>query len=152
MQPHATYYTTHNTNIITYTPEYGDHKALILYLLQIRDMQHHKSKRTHINPTTRRHPPFIIPIPQNLIDLYRLGTASVKANTQHITQTTAALLTYGSTTTDQIDCAAAQVITIIFEYHDIANKTRPLHPPRLNTMTPVQLKSLISRAGLRQIG
>ena len=55
-------------------------------------------------------------------------------------------------TTDQIDVAAAEVITLILNYHDIATKIWPMQATRQDTPTPVQLKPPISRAGLRQIG
>jgi hypothetical protein len=66
-------YTPHNTKITAYTPEYGDHKALALELPQSGDIQPHKAQRNLPNLTTRSHPPFILPILQNLIDQYRLG-------------------------------------------------------------------------------
>jgi hypothetical protein len=54
-------------------------------------------------------------------------------------------------TTDQIDYAAAQVITIIHEYHDIATHIWPMQTQKPDTPTITHPKPPISRAGLRQI-
>ena len=116
--PH--HYTIHDANITTCIPEYRDHKALILDLPQISDIQQQDAKHTHSNLTTRSHPSFILPIPASLVELYQLGNTPTKANTQHITQTTTALLHDNNATTDQIDYAVVQVMAIIHEYHDIA--------------------------------
>jgi hypothetical protein len=152
-QPTATRpYTPHNTKITTYTPEYGDHKALALELPQIGDIQPHKAERNLPNPTTRSHPPFILPIPQNLIDQYRLGNDTASELTHQSTQTTTALLASDTTTTDQIDTAAASVMTLLHNYHDIATKIWPMQETRQEATTPASLKPPISRAGLRQIG
>jgi hypothetical protein len=145
-------YTPHNTKIATYTPEYGDHKALALELPQIGDIQPHKAERNLPNPTTRSHPPFILPIPQNLIDQYRLDNDTASELTHQATQTTTALLASDTTTPDQIDTAAANVMTLLHTYHDIATKIWPMQETRQETTTPVTLKPPIARAGLRQIG
>jgi len=130
-------YTAQNATITTYTPEYGDHKALILELPQIGDIHIHKSKHNLPNPTTRSHPPFILPIPQNLIDQYRLGTDATANLTQHDTQYTKALLESNKTTTDQIDTAAANVMTLLHTYHDIATKIWPTQEIRQEPTMPV---------------
>ena len=54
----ATHYTNINTKITTHTPEYGDHKVLILDLPQILIMNNSDPKQKQKNPTTRSHPPF----------------------------------------------------------------------------------------------
>ena len=141
-------YAIHNTNISTHIPEYEDHKALILDLPQIGDIQQRDAKHTHSNPTTRSHPPFILPIPTHLVELYQMGNTFTKANTQRTTQTSTALLHDNTATTDQIDYATAQVMTIIHEYHDIATIIWPMQSPRHDTTPPTQLKPPISRAGL----
>jgi hypothetical protein len=64
------HYNTRNTHTSTQTPECGDRKAFILELYQIGDIQTPNAKRTDTSPTTRSHPPFILPIPQNLIETY----------------------------------------------------------------------------------
>ena len=79
----TTHYTNINTKITTHTPEYGDHKALILNLPQIGIIKTHDHKHSQQNPTTRSHPPFQLPTPRNLIDLYQLGNPSTSANINH---------------------------------------------------------------------
>jgi hypothetical protein len=125
-------YTPHNTKITTYTPEYGDHKALALGLPQIGDIQPHKAERNLPKPTTRSHPPFILPIPQNLIDQYRLGNDTTSELTHQATHTTTALLASDTTTTNQIDTytAATNVMTFLHTYHDIATKIWPMQETR----------------------
>jgi len=115
------HYTNINTKITNHTPEYGEHKALILDLLQLGIINTPDAKHTHKNPTTRSHPPVQLPIPRNFIDLYQLGNPSTSVNTNHISQTLPTLLMAHTATTDQIDYAAAQVMTIIYEYHDTAS-------------------------------
>jgi hypothetical protein len=116
----TTHYTKINTKITTHTPEYGDHKALILDLPHIGIINTPDPKQKQKNATTRSHPPFQLPISRNLIDLYQLGNTSTSSNTQHTSQTLNTLLMAHKATTDQIDYAAAQVMTIIHKYHDIA--------------------------------
>ena len=49
------HYTNINTKITTHTPEYGDHKALILDLPQIGIVNTPDTKDTQKNPATRSH-------------------------------------------------------------------------------------------------
>ena len=102
-------YTTHNTLTTYYTLEYGDYKALILGLSKIGDIQLHNAKRAHTNPSTRSHPPFIIPIPQYLVDLYRLGKDSIKTKTTSTSHTITTLLHDDNATANQIGFATAHV-------------------------------------------
>jgi hypothetical protein len=151
-QPNTTtHYTNINTTITTHTPEYGDHKALILDLSQIGINTTPDPSHKQKNQTTRSHPPFQLPIPRNLIDLYQLGNPATSNNTQHTSQTLNNLLMTQSPTTDQIDYAAVQVMTIIHEYHNIATHIWPMQTPRPDTTTITQPKPPISRAGMRQI-
>jgi hypothetical protein len=96
----ATHYTQINTKITTHSPEYGDHKALILDLPQIGSITPPDLKHKKTNPTTRSHPPFLLPIPRNLIDLYQSGNPSTSTNTQHISQTLNNLLMTHTVTAD----------------------------------------------------
>jgi hypothetical protein len=150
-QPNTTtHYTNTNTTITTHNPEYGDHKALILDLPQIGHITTPDPSHKLKNPITRSHPPFKLPIPRNLIDLYQLGNPSTSNNTQLTSQKLNNLLRAQSTTIDQIDNAATQVMTIIHEYHDITIQIWPMQTPKSDTTTITQLKPSISRAGLRQ--
>ena len=110
----TTHYTKLNTKITTHIPEDGDHKVLILDLPQIGNIKNPDSKQNQKYRTTRSHPPFLLPIPRNLIDLCQLGNTTTSTNTQHTSQTLNKLLRAHITTTDQIDYAAAQVMTIIY--------------------------------------
>jgi hypothetical protein len=151
-QPNATtHYTKINTKISTHTSKYGDHKALILKLPQIGSIATPDIKHKHMNPTTRSHPPFLLHVPRNLIDLYQPGNPSTSTNTQHTSQTLNNLLLARPATTDRIDYAATQVVTIIHEYHDIATQIWPMQTQRPNTPAITQPKPPISRVGLRQI-
>jgi len=116
----TTLYTDLDTRITTHTPEYGDHTALAIYLPQIVLIQTPGAKHTLKNPTTRSHPSFKLPIPRNLIDLNQLGNPATTTNTKHTLQTLTNLFTYDKNTTYKIGFAAAQVMTIIHEHHDIA--------------------------------
>jgi hypothetical protein len=93
----------------------------------------------------------MLPIPYNLIDLHQLGNPSTAANTRHISQPLTNQLMVSTVTTDHIDFAATQVRTIIHEYHDMVTHIWPMQDSRQDTATITQLKSPISRAGLRQI-
>ena len=147
----TTHYTRINTKITTHTPECRDHKALILDLPQIGSITPPDPTHKLKNPTTRSLPPFLLPIPRNLIELYQLVNPSTSTNTQHTSQTLKNLLMAQSATTDQIDYAAAQVMAIIHEYQDIATQIWSMQTQRPDTTTITQLKPQISRAGLRQI-
>jgi len=151
-QPNTTtHYTKIYTKITTHTPEYGDHKALILELPQIGSITTPDLKHKQKNPTTRSHPPFLLPIPRNLIDLYQLGSPSTSTNTQHTSQTLNNPLMAHTATADQIDYAAAQVMKIRHEYHDIATQICPMQIQRPDTPAITQPKPPISMAGQRQI-
>jgi hypothetical protein len=115
----AAHYTDIDIHITTHIPEYIDHNALTIDIPRIGHIQTTDAKHTRKNTNTRSHPPFILPFPRNLIGLYKLGISATTANTRYTSQTLKNLLTCNSTTTDQIDFAAAQVMIIIHEYHDI---------------------------------
>ena len=57
------------TTTTTLRTEFSDHKALLAEIPQIEDPTSHTSK-VDTHPATRDHPPFNIPIPKPLIDLY----------------------------------------------------------------------------------
>jgi hypothetical protein len=127
-----------STKISTHNPEYGEHEALILDLPQIGSINTHDPKLKQKNPTTRSHPPLSLPIPRNLIELYQLGNPTTSTSTQHTSQTINNLLMAHRATTDQIDYAAAQVVIIIHECHDIATHIWPMQTQRSDTPTITQ--------------
>jgi len=85
-------------------------------------------KRTDTNPTTRSQPPFIYPTPKNLIKLYQFGTTITNTNIKHTTQTLTNLLIKGNAGKDRINYGAAQVMSIIHEYNDIAVTIMSMQP------------------------
>jgi hypothetical protein len=54
--------------------------------------------------------------------------------------------------TTEIDYAAAHVMKIMHEFHDIATNIWSMQPPRQDIAMPTHLKPPISKAGLRQLG
>jgi hypothetical protein len=100
------------------------------------------------DPTTRRHPLFLLPILKNLVYmLYQLGNDSTNTNTRYTTQTLSTLLDDDKANTVQLDPGSAH---IIHEYHDIATNIWPMQPARQDTSMPTQLIPPISRRpGLR---
>jgi hypothetical protein len=87
-------------------------------------------------PTTRDHPPFILPIPKPLIDLYQLGDATTRPALEEAKRLSSDLNVSHETTTKDIDKAAKLVIIAIQNYHklvhtayQLANRTTPrTHP------------------------
>jgi hypothetical protein len=138
------HYTPSNIKVTTHTPEYGDRKVLAIEVHQIGDIQPHKTKRNYPSPTTRSHQPCILPIPQNLIDLCRLGNDTTTKTIQYTAHGVTTMLTSEPTTTDQIDVATTEVMTLIHNYHDIATKILPMQATKQDTPTPVKLKPHIS--------
>ena len=68
------------TTTITAIPtEYSDHHALYLEIPQQGEPNPQTSPATQI-PTTRDHPPFILPIPKPPIDLYQLGNDNTRSS------------------------------------------------------------------------
>ncbi len=57
--------------------KYNDHKALLAEISQVGDPIAHTLK-VDTHPTTRDHPPFILPIPKPLIDLYQRGNDTIR--------------------------------------------------------------------------
>jgi len=77
-----------------------------------------------------------LPIPQNLIDLYRLGNNITTETTQHAAQNATSILINETTNIDQIDVAAAEVMTLIHNYHDIATQIWSIQATRKDTPAP----------------
>jgi hypothetical protein len=61
--------------------DHSDHSALHITLPATQDMgQQHNTTTAHTGdfPSTRNHPPFILPIPENLLEQYKLGTPGLQ--------------------------------------------------------------------------
>jgi hypothetical protein len=136
-QPTTTpYYNTSNTHTSTHTPELGDHKSLILELPTIGNIEFSDAKRIDTTPTTTSHPPFILHIPQDIVEIFQLGNATTATNTRHTKRTLDALREEPTMDKSKIDYATAQVVTIIHDFHDIATTIWPMQPPRQDITMP----------------
>jgi hypothetical protein len=121
--------TTHihaDTTITTIPTIHSDHCALIASIPQIGNTPTQNVPTKTPIPTTRSHPPFILPIPKPLIDLYQLGDDTT--NKAQLTAATylATLTDTTTTTTNKIDKAADHIITMLNTYHELAQKTWPM--------------------------
>ena len=90
------------TTTTTLRTEYSDHIALLAEIPQIGDPTSHTST-VDTHPTTRDPPPFNLPIPKPLIDLYQLGNDTIRIAQQEVLLTIEKLLDSAKVTTDQID-------------------------------------------------
>jgi hypothetical protein len=88
------------------------------------------------HPTTWDHPPFILPIPKPLIDLYQIGNDAIRIAQQDALHTVQQLLHSNQVTTEQIDLAATMVVEAIDGYHELAQTIWPMaHPPTSDETT-----------------
>jgi hypothetical protein len=99
-------------------------------------------------PTTRDHPPCILPIPKPLIDLYQLGNYTTRIAQQEALLTIQQLNDSEQVTTNQIDIAAKLVVEAIDKYHHLAQTIWPMAqpPPR---DTSIQLHPSITKSDKR---
>jgi len=108
------------TTTITLRTEYSDHKALLAEIPQIGDPNPPPSVDTYT--AKRDHPPFHLPIPKPLIDLYQLGSEDTRITQQEALLTPQQFLYSDQVTTAQIDRAAKLVVDTIYGYHLLAQK------------------------------
>jgi hypothetical protein len=131
-----------DTTTTPVTTNHSDHCALTTLIPQIGDNPTQTLPTTTPLPTTRSHPPFLLPIPKPFIDLYQLGDANT-TKAQLDASTYIAKLTDSPTiTTTTIDKAADHIITMLNAYHELAQKTWPMAqtgpPPKPKKMhTPL---------------
>jgi len=93
-------------------------------------------------PTTRDLPPFILPIPKPLIDLYQLGNNTTRTAQEETLLTIQQLTDSEQVTTDQIDIAANMVVETINSFHRLAQTIWPMaQPPPRDTNTNYTLPS-----------
>jgi hypothetical protein len=109
------------TTTTTLYTDYNDHQAPLATIPQIGYPNPHTSS-TPTFPTTRDHPPFILPIPKPLIDLYQLGDGNTRTTQQEALLTLQQLIDSNQIATDQIDKAAKLIIDTIDGYHLLAQK------------------------------
>jgi endonuclease/exonuclease/phosphatase family metal-dependent hydrolase len=129
--------------------EYSDHYALLAEIPQIGDLTPDPPS-TNTYPTTRDHPPFILPIPKPLIDLYQLGNDTTRIAQEETLLTIQQLTEAEHITTDQIDIAAKMVVETIDSYHRLAQTIWPMtQPPQNHTST--KLHPFITKSDTRQL-
>jgi hypothetical protein len=124
--------------------EFSDNKALLAKIPQIGD------PKLDTYPTTRDQPPFILPIPKPLIDLYQLGDKTTRTAQEETLLSIQQLTDSDQVTTDQIDIAAKMVVETIDSYHHLAQTiwlmAQP--PPR---DTNIRLHPPITKSDTRQL-
>jgi hypothetical protein len=132
-----------DTTIKTMNTNHSDHCALAATIPLIGDNPTHHSPTTTQIPTTITHPPFILPIPKPLIELYQLGDTSTNKAQLAATTYLAQLTNTPTITTNKIDKAADHIITMLNTYHELAQKTWPMaqaisHPEQEKIHPPPQ--------------
>jgi hypothetical protein len=130
--------------------EHNDHKALTAHILKIRGDTSPSPNLSPPIPTTRDHPPFILPIPKPLIDLYQLGSANTQTTIETASKNIQDLFTVNAVTPTHIDTAAKYVINMIGTYHTQAQTIWPMTEKAPSTK-PKKLRSPITKADARQI-
>jgi len=101
-------------------------------------------------PTTRDHPPFILPIPKPLIDLYKLSNDNTRTSQQEALLSIRNLLGSNQVTTNQIDKASKLVVKAIDEYHLLAQTIWPMDKPPISD-TNTKLHPPIMKSDTRQL-
>ena len=129
--------------------EFSDHHALIAEIPQIGDLAP-DPPTTDTYPTTRDHPPFILPIPKPLIDLYQLGNDTTRTAHDETSLIIQQLTNAEHVTTDQIDIAARMVVETIDTYHQLAQNIWPISQPP-QTTTNTKLHPPITKSDTRQL-
>jgi hypothetical protein len=99
--------------------DFSDYKAPLAEVPQIGDLVP-ALPIMDTYPATRDHPPFILPIPKPLIDLYHLGNETTRTTHKETLFTIQQLTASEEVTTDQIDIAAKMVVETMDTYHLLA--------------------------------
>jgi hypothetical protein len=114
------------TYITALATEHIDHNALTEYMPQIGELGPHTLPHTANIPTTRNHPPFLLPISKPLIDLYQLGNEDTKHAQTEAATNLRKLLDVKDITTSHIDKVAQLVIDAIDKFHLLAQNIWPM--------------------------
>ncbi len=101
-------------------------------------------------PHHARPPPFILPKPKPLIDLYQLGNETTRTAQEKTLLTFQQLTDSEQTTTDQIDIAAKMVVETIDSYHRLAQTIWPMAQPSPRD-TNTKLHPPITKSDARQL-
>jgi len=105
---------------------YSDHKALTANIPQVGNPTPQTKHNTTNTTTTKNHPPFTLPIPKPLINLYQLGNDATKLAFEKAQNTLAFLSTSTETTAKDIDNATKLVIHTLTQYHNLAQSIWPM--------------------------
>ena len=127
------------TTTTTLNPDHSNHKALLATIPQIGDLSPHITS-TPTFPTTRDHPPFILPIPTTT----RRSISTTRKSQQEAIMTLQQLHNSNQVTTDHIDKVAHLVVDAINDYHLLAQKIWPMVQSS-TTETNTKLHSLIPK-------
>jgi hypothetical protein len=114
---------------------HSDHRALTINIPQIGDTPSHQTASTPHIPTTCNHPPFLLPIPKPLDDLYQLGNATTQEAHRFASEYIAEITTSATTTPAHIDKAAKKVVTMLNAYHELAQTLWPMAQPHTPNRT-----------------
>ena len=143
----------HTQSDATITPmatNHSDHCALAATIPQTGDKPAQTSTTTTTIPTTRTHPPFLLPIPKNLIDLYQLGDTTTNQAQTHAFAYLADLANSSKITHSEIDKAADHIITMLNTYHTLAQQIWPMAQPGLHHETE-KMHTPLSNSDNRQL-
>ena len=102
--------------------DHSDHSALAVYIPQTGEFFPHILQPTANIPTTRNDPPFLLPIPKPLINLYQLGNEDTRHAHTEASTNLQHLLDVKDATTSHIDKAAKAAIDAIDKFHLLAQK------------------------------
>jgi hypothetical protein len=149
-------YTSHplphlNDTWTLFRTTHSDHDAVLLSLPAIGDTGSETNTPAHTSNTTRSHPPFVLPIPPNLIEQYTTGTPLTHIATTTTYNILQQLQSKPHITTSDIDTFADALINTLHTYHEEAINIWPMKEPSLVTEPRNKLHSPVSRAGLRQV-
>ena len=122
-----------DATITSSTTTHSDHRALTVHIPQIGDMPFHNTAPTPPIPTTRNHPPFLLPITKPLIDLYKPGKRNYASGPPQCLPIHKKITTSNKATPALIDKAANRVVNILYAYHELAQTIWPMAQPYTQT-------------------
>jgi hypothetical protein len=130
--------------------KHHDQRALTFHIPKIGDDASPPPNLSPPIPTTRDHPPFILPIPKHLIDLYQLGNANTQTTLEKASNYIHDLITSNDITPTHIDKTTKYVINMIDIYRTHAHTIWPMTEQTPST-EPKKLRPSITKADTRQI-
>ena len=110
--------------------DHSDHYALALTIPSVGTPSSRPTPHTTPpTPTTRSHQAFLLPIPPNLIEQYKLGTTHTTDRIQTSRKKCQHCQAQQQLTTTHIDTLAATILTVIDGFHSEAVSIRPMRKP-----------------------